>query len=219
MCRRCASLLFSALLLGLLTRSVPAQELPAPSPAPAPASSSDQPLPLGPGDDTGNLNLRETTARGILLFQQGDYDGAIQAFTAAYVISPKPMFLFNIAQAHRKVGRPREALLHYQLFLRKAPDTPLRPETEAYIELVRAQLAAAQPPQLPPPQQLPPQQQLPPPPLLSAQETPAAPPLYKRPWLWGTLGAVVAIGTGVAVGVYLGTRPPSTTLGIIEPTF
>ncbi len=218
MCRRCVSLLFAVLLVGFLTKSVPAQEpsaatesaappsatepsaAPSESP-PAPAASGDLSLPPAPGNNTGNLTLRETTARGIQLFQQGDYDGAIQWFTAAYVISPKPMFLFNIAQSHRKVGRTREALLNYQLFLRKAPDTPLRPETEAYIELVRTQLAASQQPQP------------------SVRETRAVPPLYKRPWLWGTLGAVVALGAGVVVGVYFGTRPPSTTLGIIEPTF
>lgn len=182
---------------------------------PAPRAPGDQPLPLGPTEEDGNLTLRAATERGIRLFRAGDYDGAVQAFTTAHVLSPKPMFLFNIAQAQRKAGRPREALISYQLFLKKAPDSPLRAETEAYLELVRTQLkiraageAAAPPPTAGQ--------------ALVAAAPAAAPqraPLARRPWLWGVVGATFALTSGVAVGVYLGTRPPSTTLGIIEPTF
>ena len=177
---------------------------------PAPATEA-QPVPADA--DTGNLTLKESIERGIRLFQQGDYSGAVQAFTAAYVISPKPMLLFNIAQAHRKAGRAQEALTSYQLFLRKAPDTPLRAETEAYIELSRAQLKAqpADPPE-PPPAPL--VLTAPPPP-------PPAPrvPVYKRGWFWGVVGAAVATAGGIALGVYLANRPPDTTLGTVDPTF
>ncbi len=182
---------------------------------PAPRPLSDQPLPLGTNDADGNLTLREATERGIQLFRAGDYDGAVQAFTTAHILNPKPIFLFNIAQAQRKAGRPREALLSYQLFLKKAPDSPLRAETEAYLELVRTQLQvrAASEATSPPPKvgQV-----------LAAPAPPAAErrvPLHRRPWLWGMVGTAVALTSGVAIGVYLGTRPPSTTLGILEPTF
>lgn len=182
---------------------------------PAPRPPGDQPLPLGPADGDGHLTLHEATERGIRLFRAGDYDGAVQAFTAAHILNPKPMFLFNIAQAQRKAGRPQEALLSYQLFLKKAPDSPLRAETEAYLELVRTQLKvrAASGGALPPP------------PMGQVLPTPAPPALerrvslYRRPWLWGIVGSAVALTAGVSVGVYLGTRSPSTTLGVLEPTF
>jgi tetratricopeptide (TPR) repeat protein len=231
MFRFCASLLLLLLLCATAAAEAPVAEPPPagaqspsaepePEPEPEPAPSAPAPAPEGPllqsdGVD-GNLSLKEATERGIRLFKEGNYDGAVQAFTAAYVLSPKPMFLFNIAQAHRKAGRPQEALLSYQLFLRKAPETPLRAETEAYIELVRTQLQARPPePAKPPPAVTP---------LLAApaavpSKAEARVPLYRRAWTWIVVGAAVAVTTGVAVGVYLGTRPPPTTLSIVEPTF
>lgn len=179
------------------------------------APLSDQPLPLGTNDAEGNLSLREVTERGIQLFRAGDYNGAVQAFTTAHILSPKPMFLFNIAQAQRKAGRPQEALISYQLFLKKAPDSPLRAETEAYLELVRTQLkirAASEATSSP---QLRGQVLATLAPLAAERRV----PLHRRPWLWGLVGTAVAVTSGVAVGVYLGTRPPSTTLGTLEPIF
>jgi tetratricopeptide (TPR) repeat protein len=39
-------------------------------------------------------------------------------------------------------------------------------------------------------------------------------PLYKRPWLWGTVAAVAVVAAvGIAVGVTVGSAPPSPTLG------
>lgn len=188
---------------------------PEPEPAPsAPATAAESPLIQSDGVD-GSLTLKEATERGIRLFKEGNYDGAIQSFTAAYVLSPKPMFLFNIAQAHRKAGRPQDALVSYQLFLRKAPDTPLRAETEAYIELVRTQISAR------PSDPVKPSVAVAPVPVVPAvpSKAEARVPLYRRAWTWIAVGAAVAVTTGVAVGVYLGTRPPPTTLGIVEPTF
>lgn len=208
MFRLCVSLWILA-----LAGPVQADQSPAPTPPPAeasPPSVDQQPVKLANSYGSAeSLTFKETTQRGIQLFQQGDYDGAIQAFTAAYVISPKPMFLFNIGQAHRKAGRSKEALSFYQLFLSKVPDTPLRAETQAYIELVRTQLLQAT--------SLGPAQRTAPPVVLVPPVQSI--PLYKRGWLWGVVGTTVAAATGVAVGVYLGTRPPAPTLGIVEPTF
>lgn len=174
---------------------------------PVPMAVELQPVKPSTGDGNAELlQFKERVQRGIHLFQQGDFDGAIQTFTAAYAISPRPMLLFNIGQAHRKAGRPQQALTSYQLFLRKAKDTPLRAETLAYMELVCAQLQAMT--KGPAPQSLvaavPPVQRI---------------PRYKRGWLWAVVGTTFAAATGVAIGVYLGTRPSTPTLGIVEPTF
>lgn len=199
MFRCCASLL---LILSLTTTAAAEAEQPVPT----------ERVAAPEGASSANLSLKESTERGIELFRQGDYDGAIQAFTAAYVLSPKPLFLFNIAQAHRKAGRPKEALLAYQLFLRKAPDTPLRAETEAYMELARAQLElkGRSAPALVPTEPAPP-----PRPAGSAPRV----PLYRRGWVWGIVGASVAAAAGIAIGLGLSTRPPGPTLGYVDPTF
>ncbi len=201
------------------TTAAPGQAAAAPGrPAEAPGSAQDS-RPALPAQ----LPLKDLTEQGIRQFQRGEFDAAVESFSAAHVLSPNPMFLFNIAQAHRKAGRPREALTHYQLFLRKAPDSPLRPETEAYIALVEAQLQAqqqakqqaAQPVQGPSTHEREANATAKP----EATESPAR-PLYKRGWFYGLLaGATVAVGLGVGLGVYFGTRPPATTLGIIDPVF
>ncbi|MFO0579395.1 MAG: hypothetical protein U1A78_35795 [Polyangia bacterium] len=115
MFRLCASVLLLLLLLSATavaeTAAEPppasaqgpsAEPEPEPEPEPAPSSPSslaaaaESPLIQSDGAD-GSLTLKEATERGIRLFKEGNYDGAIQSFTAAYVLSPKPMFLFNIA--------------------------------------------------------------------------------------------------------------------------
>lgn len=207
------------------TAGTPAAATPGPTPGPipgAPAANADRgPSPAGPaGSDRplpAQLPLRQLTEQGIQQFQQGEYDAAIESFSAAHVLSPNPMFLFNIAQAHRKAGRPREALLHYQLFLRKAPDSPLRPETEAYIALVETQLQSRQ--QAAQRVQSPAEHAPPPLPIGPPHESPAR-PLYKKGWFYGVLfGSAAVVGLGVGLGVYFATRPPATSLGIVDPVF
>ncbi len=173
------------------------------------------------------LSLKELTERGIGQFQSGQFDAAIESFSAAHVLSPNPMFLFNIAQAHRKAGRPREALTHYQLFLRKAPDSPLRPETEAYIALVQNQIqtqAPTAPAQPAGPPSASPAQNLQP--LVShgskdpTVSPPRSTPFYKRGGFYGVLlGGAAGLALAIGVPLYLATRPPATTLGIVDPVF
>lgn len=183
-------------------------------PAPAPLVTG-APAASAPSAGVDNkLSLRELIDRATRAFTRGDYDTAIAELTVAYQRKPVAQFLFNIAQAHRKAGRPQDALVSYQLFLRKAPDTPLRAETEAYIELVRTQLAARPAEPVKPAVAIAPVAVAPTPSKAEARVPP-----YRRAWTWIAVGAAVAVTTGVAVGVYLGTRPPPTTLGIVEPTF
>lgn len=198
-------------------------QAPAVAPAPAPPDSAPTPTaaPLSPAE----LSAKELTSRGIRDFQTGQFDAAVEAFSAAYVLSPNPMFLFNIGQAHRKAGHPREALTNYQLFLRKAPDSPLRPETEAYIALVQAQLQtpAANSRLAPEPSTARDVHSSPPMPGDHGGRTatsPAHEAVYKKGWFYAVLGgSALLIGTSIGLGVFLATQPPPTTLGIIEPTF
>jgi hypothetical protein len=207
--------------------SAPAASAPSPSAArsaaPAPATPGS---PTGPGPTTADaatnpaqLSLKDLTEQGIRQFQSGQFDAAVESFSAAHVLNPNPMFLFNIAQAHRKAGRPREALTHYQLFLRKAPDSPLRPETEAYVALVQTQLAAgASPPPTSPAQDL---QR--PAGYGSSDQNPSPPrkvPIYKRGGFYVLLlGGAATVALAVGLPLYFATRPPATTLGIVAPVF
>ena len=46
----------------------------------------------------------------LALYQAQKFEESIPEFKAAYQLSPKPALLFNLAQAYRKAGHPREAL-------------------------------------------------------------------------------------------------------------
>lgn len=198
----------------------------APAPATPAAATAASPTTADALTTPAQLSLKDLTEQGIRQFQSGQFDAAVESFSAAHVLSPNPMFLFNIAQAHRKAGRPREALTHYQLFLRKAPDSPLRPETEAYVALVQTQLAAGA---SPPPGQVAPAPANPAQDLQrtaghgSSDQNPSPPrpvPPYKRAGFYVLLlGGAATVALAVGLPLYFATRPPATTLGIVDPVF
>ncbi len=127
-------------------------------------------------------------------FRAGRLEEALRAFEDGHKLLPRAEFLLNLAQCHRALGRPREAIGFLRRFIAEAPAHPLRPAAERTLgELERS---------LPPPVLVPPPppvapQVLPPPP-------PAPPPPPSRTWIWITAGATALVG-GV-VGVVLATR-------------
>src|SRR5262245_64846875 len=65
------------------------------------------------------------------LYDRGDYEAALEKFSAAYRIFPSPKLWFNIGQANRDLGRPVEAVEAFDRFLRDATDAPAGTVTEA----------------------------------------------------------------------------------------
>ena len=153
----------------------------------------------------------------------------MRAFKEAYRIVGDPAFLFNIAQCHRKLGHPADAITFYKTYLRRAPNTAHRAEVEKFIanlekeQAVRPEAAPPAPaPAAPPPAAAPPQTAAPlapPPPsapvaLVAAPARPAPEtdrPVYTRAWFWVVTGAVLA---GAATTTILLTRSdPAATAG------
>jgi tetratricopeptide (TPR) repeat protein len=147
------------------------------------------------------------------LYQAQRFDDSIPEFKAAYDIDPKPGLLFNVAQAYRKAGKPREAIQYYDRYLSTESklDNETRKRVDSYLAEARNTLAALElelkqrmaeekavrdsepapslieaPAPLPPP--------APPPPK----------PVYKKWWFWTAIGGVAAIGLGV--GIAFGTQ-------------
>lgn len=196
------------------TDAAVAPDAPSPPPPADPAGPPDlspkpaatPPPPDGPPDSAaspappGAASLKALTETGVRLYEQGDFAGAIQAFTLGYSLRPKPLFIFNIAQAYRKSGRDQTALEFYERFIQIDPRSPYRAEADAYIAFLRGKLypvAAPLPPTRPPPR-----------------------PLYKKGWFWGVLTTSAAVaGVAVTLGIVIGTKDPATTLGTIEPRF
>lgn len=178
--------------------AAPAKEAPSAGPgekSEAAASAGADPGTAPPPSQSANATLKALTEAGVRLYERGDFAGAIQSFLAGYALRPKPVFLFNIAQAYRKSGQDQNALSFYGKFIAASPQSQYRAEAEAYIAYLRGKLGLDRPP-------------------------PRPPRVYKKGWFWAVLGtAAVTAGVAVTLGIVLGTQDPPTTLGTVEPRF
>jgi len=126
--------------------------------------------------------------QGTVHFNLDEWPQAIEEFKAAYRLYPDAIFLYNIAQCHRKLGNATEALSFYKKFLRERPDAPNRSEVEKRIEeLDDARAAQAKSREAPPAGVTPPSLAAPSPaatPVAAPAQTPAlgtaAPPVAAR---------------------------------------
>jgi tetratricopeptide (TPR) repeat protein len=176
---------------------------------------------------------RQAFVEGTRRYALGEYELALDAFKQAFLHYEEPVFLFNIAQCHRALGHKTEALQFYRTFLRFSSDaTPTqRDEVRALMKQLEAALAEEQkaknekPTGIRAPSTTPEEEPRPaprpsvtavaptPPPAALAPAAPPSPPktpLYKKWWLWTTVGvAVVAVGVGVGLGVGLSSSGSS----------
>jgi len=151
-------------------------------------------------------------------YDLAEYEAALLEFKEAYRINGDPAFLFNIAQCHRKLGHPADAVTFYRTYLRRAPNSPHRPDVEKFIADLEAVPPAPAPAALAPAPQTAAAPPAPPPSapiaLVAAPAPPAAAmdrPVYTRAWFWVVTGAVLA---GAATAIVLFTRSdPAATAG------
>ena len=61
-------------------------------------------------EDAATTKAREHYTRGSKLFALGKFDDAIREYEAAYELRDDPVFLYNIAQAHRLNRNSERAL-------------------------------------------------------------------------------------------------------------
>ncbi|MEM9190017.1 MAG: tetratricopeptide repeat protein [Myxococcota bacterium] len=64
---------------------------------------------------------RELYLRGDRLYAEGLYEEAVAAFDEAHALTGRPLLLFNLANAHERLGNLEEAI---SLLRRYAPDAP-----------------------------------------------------------------------------------------------
>jgi tetratricopeptide (TPR) repeat protein len=165
---------------------------------------------------------------GVRHFDLSEYEPALAEFKEAYRNKPDPVFLYNIAQCHRKLGHVDEAITFYQSYLRRAPEAKNRDEVERRIAELQSLRAVENAPvgnstgggPRPSPVSTEAQAKAvaqtavtsPAPSTvdLSPREETAPKPrsaIYTRWWFWTGIGAVAA-GTAVTVGI-LATRDPT----------
>jgi tetratricopeptide (TPR) repeat protein len=151
---------------------------------------------------------------GRALYQLGNYDEAVREFTAGHTLVPRPQFLLNLGQCHRKLGDLESARAMYRRFLGEVPvDDPQRAEAEEVLAVIERGLAeeprsgrhgapargqATSPPDQDDDLQA-----------LAVKSTPPRKPFIKRHW-WIIPTSAVVVGLGVGLGVYYGTRGTNT---------
>jgi hypothetical protein len=143
--------------------------------------------PLAAGADDAAARARAHNKNAKQLFSLGLFEQAAAEYMRAYRTRPLPVFLFNLAQCHKRMvvrEHLERAIFYFRSYLANEPATPMRAEIEAEIAKLRRQLAAfaATMP-------------------AATQPTERPRPIYKRWWFWTLIGAAVAgaaVGAGVA---------------------
>lgn len=157
-------------------------------------------------------------ARATQLFQEQKFAQAAQELERVYALEPKPLYLFNIAQAYRRAGLPDKALPAYEQFVNLAPGHPLAREASGYAQDMRvlqaesnskAQLAR----RLKAAEQRGDEASR----LLEVER--ARRPFYRRAWFWGTLSGVTVATLAIGLGVGLYQRTPPTEGGFMSIHF
>ncbi len=161
-----------------------------PIPEPPPAGTAPPPA----GDSASRVD--DYLERGAHFFKDRHFIEAAEMLKKAYVLDPRPIFLFNMAQAYRRAGRVNEAQTLYHRFLDADPHTTLRAETESYTAELAMVIAER-----------------------AREDKERAKPVYKKAWFWGVVAgsAAVVIGTSLGVGLGLGLRDDRAVVDLAFP--
>ena len=184
--------------------------------------------------DGGDRPGRALFERAEAKFNVGRFDEALVDYQAAYDVEPLPAFLFNIGQCYRNMGNYERAQFFFRRYTALDPRSPNRPAAERLIaEMDRlageapTTTGSDEPPPSPPVQ--PPSLAAPapaadaylapvsPPTFVATktEDSSAQPPVYRRPWFWITISAVVVAG-GVATAFASTQNGPHSTLHPID---
>jgi tetratricopeptide (TPR) repeat protein len=158
---------------------------------------------------------REHFKNGEAAFKAGRYQDAYREWDEGFKLSPRALFLLNMAHAERRRGELANARTLYKRYLLMEPETKLRGEVEAVLQEIDSALGAEAPaePAPPPPVSPPPDSATPllpavadnptlsPPPAgpvanlaTDAPPPPERPPVYKTWWFWTAVGGAAALG-------------------------
>lgn len=156
-----------------------------------------------------NAKAREHFVRGNRLYRIREFAKAVDEYKAGSLAQPVTVFLYNLGQCHRQLGKHKEALWYYEMFLKRGnPTGELRQYTEKFIAEMKAELdKMAKPPAEPSPGSRPS-------PDVAASLKPAEPPstptIVRQPWHRDRPGLTIAatglVMAGISGALFLGAR-------------
>lgn len=125
---------------------------------------------------------------GEKLYLLGRYEDALREFQDGYSLAPKPEFLLNLGQVHRKLGNRREAIAMFEKFLLStSPDDSRRGAVEDVLAELRAEVAT-QPEQVS---------------QMKIVVVPAPARHWYQDWVGDTLTGIGAVSLGVGTGLFV----------------
>ncbi len=100
---------------------------------PAPAEAQTPPSPAD------RAEARQQFQRGVAAFQRRTWATALEAFQQAYRLAPHPSVRVNMANCYVELGRPVEAIFHFEQYLAETPDveTPQRTAVQSHLRELR----------------------------------------------------------------------------------
>jgi len=149
------------------------------------------------------------------LFDQGSYQAAATAYEMAYKASPRPEYLYNLGQCHKRIKdlvHQEKALHALQSYLRAKPSAANKAEVVQEIEELKERIQILRATRPAGPTAL---NDI----LLLPTGQPAAAgtvPLYKKWWLWTAVGVIVA-GAAVTAIVLSVPQDEETVNGTLTP--
>ncbi len=87
-------------------------------------------------------SARDLFRRGQAAYGQGDYGAAVELWSRAYVIDPRPQLQYNLAQAYGRLGRMEDERAALQRFIAEtSPDDTLLAPSRARLAMLEQRLA------------------------------------------------------------------------------
>ena len=152
-----------------------------------------------------NSEARDRLTAGNRLYRLREFEKAIEEYKAGALKEDVPVFLYNLGQCYRQLGRYDDAIWHYERFLdRGKPTGEIKDAVDGFIKQMKSELekkAMTQPPMEPAPESKEAAPIAPAPPT-TVMVIDRAEPWYADGLGWGLAGAGV-VGAGISVGLFV----------------
>lgn len=132
------------LVAALCVPALAAAQTPGSAPRSTPTTPGSAPPPAaGEPTDDARARAKSLFERGVAAYEGARYAEALASFQEAFRLRPHPLVRVNIANCYDKLGKPLEALFHFDQFLASdVPTTAQRQEVVAATERLRKQLGS-----------------------------------------------------------------------------
>tara|TARA_R110002096_G_scaffold16898_10_gene58001 strand:- start:9988 stop:11730 length:1743 start_codon:yes stop_codon:yes gene_type:complete len=94
--------------------------------------------PTEEGAASATQSASELYDRGLVLYEEGDYEGAIDAFVGSYCAKPHPAGFYNIAQSYERLLKFELSVRYFERYIRESdPAAPTTRKASLRAEVLR----------------------------------------------------------------------------------